>query len=77
MDLLQKEGLKEINSEGEKFDPLCHEALMQGNNKEKDDCVVLEELHKGYLFKGRVLRCAKVKINKLSEGEKSEEGKKG
>lgn len=80
MDLLQKEGLKEIKAEGERFDPLFHEALMHGKDEEKKEGTVLEELHKGYLFRDRVLRCAKVKINKLcekEEGEKSEEGKKG
>ena len=61
--LLQSKGLEEIKAEGEKFDPEYHECLLKGNCQEKEDNTVLEELQKGYLFKGKVIRPAKVKIN--------------
>ena len=70
--LLQEKGLQEIKAVGKKFDPQFHECLMQENQVEKEDGVVLEELQKGYLFKGKVLRPAKVKINRIEKAEKKE-----
>ena len=62
--IMQKHGLKEIKSTGEKFNPEFHEAVLQEKNPEKQEDEILEELQKGYLLKGRLLRAAKVKINK-------------
>jgi molecular chaperone GrpE len=64
MQVLEKHGLKEIKSVGEKFNPQVHECLMQECIKEKENEIVLEEFQKGYLLNGKVLRAAKVKINK-------------
>ena len=63
-DILEKQGLRQISSVGEKFDPTKHEALLQEEGEEKD--IVLEELQKGYLIHDRVIRPARVKISKLS-----------
>ena len=62
-ELLEKEGLKPINAENNKFDPYLHEALIQ-EESDKEENTVIEELQKGYLFKGNVLRHSKVKIAK-------------
>lgn len=62
-DVLEREGLKPIKSKGEKFDPNKHEALMKRSDPEIDDEVVVSELEKGYLFKEKVIRPAKVEIN--------------
>lgn len=61
---LAKEGLEEINPVGEQFDPLWHEAVMQEASDKHDDNTILEVLQKGYLFKGKVLRPARVKVSK-------------
>ena len=63
-DILEKQGLRQISSVGEQFDPTKHEALLQEEGEEKD--IVLEELQKGYLIHDRVIRPARVKISKLS-----------
>jgi molecular chaperone GrpE len=63
-DTLAKEGLKEINPEGEEFDPLKHEAMMQVESQEHKENMVVEVLEKGYELKGRVIRPAKVKVAK-------------
>lgn len=63
-DMLEKEGLKEIQALGKKFDPNCQEAMMNQNNPDKDDEEVLMVFEKGYMFKDKVLRCAKVAVNK-------------
>lgn len=62
-DVLEKEGLKEIGAKGQKFDPHIHEAMCKRSVEDQDDEVVLAEFEKGYMFKERVLRTAKVEIN--------------
>jgi len=63
-EVLKNNGLEEIKSVGETFDPNCHEALMQREEEGKDAGVVLEEVQKGYRLNGRVVRAAKVIISK-------------
>ncbi|MEW6712836.1 MAG: nucleotide exchange factor GrpE [Candidatus Riflebacteria bacterium] len=62
-DTLEKEGLKPILAKGQRFDPNFHEAMCKRTIEEVDDEVVLNEFEKGYTFKERVLRTAKVEIN--------------
>lgn len=64
-DVLEKEGLKSIIALGSKFDPNFHEALSKRNEPETEDEIVLDVYEKGYTFKDRVLRSAKVVINQL------------
>jgi molecular chaperone GrpE len=64
LSIMQKHGLREIKSTGEKFDPTLHEAMFKENNSEKEDGIILEELQKGFVLKGKLLRPAKIKINK-------------
>ncbi len=72
--MLQCHGLHEIKAVGEQFDPMLHEAMMQGSDAGRQDGTVLEEFQKGYMLGGRVLRHAKVKVNKRS-GKREEEAK--
>ena len=65
METLKKFGVEEIETVGKVFDPSCHEALMVVNNIEKPDDTVVECLLKGYTLKGKVIRAAKVIVNKL------------
>ena len=63
-EVLKNNGLEEIKSVGESFDPNCHEALMQREEEGKDAGIILEEVQKGYRLNGRVVRAAKVIISK-------------
>lgn len=63
--ILKVHGLQEIECRGKKFDPMKGDCVMQATVKGKADNVVLEELQKGYTLNGKVLRHAKVKVNKL------------
>ena len=65
-EMLKNHGVKPIEAEGKIFDPNFHEALMQVENKELPEHTIIEELQKGYLIHGRVLRTAKVKVSKQS-----------
>ena len=61
---LKNNGLEEIKSVDEPFDPNFHEALMQREEEGKEGGLVLEEVQKGYRLNGRVIRAAKVIISK-------------
>ncbi len=65
MSLLNANGLKRIDTDGKKFDPYAHEALMR-EPSDKEDGTILEELQPGYALKNCILRYAKVKIAKNS-----------
>lgn len=64
--LLEKFGLKEINDKGVQFNPSIHESLGFDSVEELEDNSVAKIVQKGYLFKDRLLRPAKVLINKKS-----------
>lgn len=64
---LKKEGLEEIKTIGEKFNPYEHEALMQVVNNEKEEGTILQEVQKGYILRGKVIRAAKVIVSKKGD----------
>jgi molecular chaperone GrpE len=68
MKVLDEQGVKKIESLGQPFDVNFHEALMQ---RKADDNVaphtVLDELEKGYMYKDRVIRHAKVVVSEDQE----------
>jgi len=68
-ELLHKMGVRPMQSKGKKFDAGLHDCLLVESNPKQPDGIVLEELHKGFLLNGNVLRHAKVKVNKLVADE--------
>ena len=66
-EFLKSHGVMPIESAGEKFNPIEHEALEKEEvEEEARDNIVLEELQKGWRLYDRVLRAAKVKVGVLS-----------
>ncbi len=61
--ILTRMGLEAIGAEGQSFDPQIHEAIMVDADFQGQEEIVTEELQKGYLFKERLLRPAKVKVS--------------
>ncbi len=61
LETLQKQGLEAMVVEGQVFDPLMHEAVLHEPG-DGGESVVTESLRTGYLWKGRVLRPAMVKV---------------
>lgn len=59
---LQKMGLKTIETQGQKFDPNLHEAVMQTPNNDVEDHTILQELQKGYMLDDRIIRAALVNV---------------
>lgn len=67
---LEAQGLSEIKSLGEPFDPNLHEAVMQGKGEEN---IVVGEIQKGYKLHDRVIRPSIVAVGNGEEEEKKEE----
>jgi molecular chaperone GrpE len=61
-EVLKQDGLEKIKTIGTEFDPRYHEALLSEYSGEEKKDTVLEEIQAGYLYKGRLLRPAKVKV---------------
>ncbi len=65
LDTLKKHGLEPIEcSEGEEFDPNWHEALAEEERNDLESGRVCQIVQKGYRYKDRVLRPAKVMVSK-------------
>jgi len=65
-EMLKEQGIKPIEAVGKIFDPNYHEALMQVENNELPEHTVVEELQRGYLLNGKVVRTTKAKVTKKS-----------
>ncbi len=62
--VLERYGVKSIDSVGKPFDPAFHEAMMQEINEELTENTVLKEFQKGYTLHERLLRPAMVIVSK-------------
>ncbi len=63
--ILDDKGVSVIETKGVEFDPDFHEAVMVEGDSKQDNNTVLEEFEKGYKHNDRVLRHAKVKVNRI------------
>ena len=73
MELMTREGLEEIRTVGERFDPHIHEAVETRSVEGLEEGIVLEELRKGYRFRGFLLRPALVRVSANAEGARAGE----
>jgi molecular chaperone GrpE len=64
LNFLKEQGVEEIKSVGERFDPNFHEVVGEVEAKDKEPGTIVEEIQKGYKINGRLLRPAKVKVAK-------------
>jgi molecular chaperone GrpE len=60
--LLMAEGVEPIGALGAPFDPYRHEAVAEVETTEEPDGCVIEEIRRGYTYKGKVLRASMVKV---------------
>ncbi len=63
IDVLKGEGLKQVETDGQKFDPNYHHGVALDSNPDKEDQEITETLQKGYQYKDKVIRPAMVKVN--------------
>lgn len=71
MKVLNNEGLREMHSEDEVFDPYKHEAIKY-EQSELEQGKIISTLKKGYVFHERILRHAKVIVSKGKDESKNE-----
>jgi molecular chaperone GrpE len=61
-DVLNKHGVEQVAAAGRRFDPARHEAMAQVQSDVHEPNTVIEEHHKGYMLKDRLLRPALVTV---------------
>ena len=57
--------VEKIETIGQKYDHNLHEVVAVMKDESKDDDIILDEFQAGYKFNGKVIRYAKVIVNKL------------
>jgi molecular chaperone GrpE len=70
--ILEAEGLTLMETEGQSFDPLLHEAVTYEESEEHEEGQIIGEVQRGYKLGDRVLRPALVRVAKgkpVSEAE--------
>ena len=64
---LEKHGVQKVECDDKDFDPNVHEAMFQVDSDVHDDNKIVEELERGYILNGRLLRPAKVSVCKRAK----------
>jgi len=77
LDALAKHGVTQISAVGQPFDPTMHEAMAQVESQTHQPNSVVDELHKGYTLRDRLLRPALVSVAKapITQEKKNDESK--
>jgi|TARA_E500000331_G_C17061279_1_gene628343 molecular chaperone GrpE len=73
--ILSKNGITPLDSIGKKLDPNLHQAMMEIDDDQKEPGTIIQEIQKGFMMKGRLLRPSLVGVSKKTEkkDKKSEE----
>ena len=61
-DVLGREGLLPVASDGQAFDPNVHEAVMGQPSEEHEEGTILQTFERGYVLNGKLIRPAKVVV---------------
>jgi len=75
-DILERNGLEEIQSHGTQFNPDKHEAVIQVETDKHPEDTVIEEVRTGYRLHGKVIRPSLVKVSKKVSKNKIKNRKK-
>lgn len=62
LDTLKKGGLETIETVGKPFDPHVHQAVERVPTEDVEDHTILAEFQRGFMYKGKLLRPAMVKV---------------
>ena len=71
-DTLKNEGLETIEALGKTYDPTKHEAVANVPDDTKPEGTVIEEIRKGFIFRGKVIRPSMVKVAVSSKHDSTE-----
>ncbi len=61
-EILERHGVEVVKSVGTHFDPHFHEAVAVVEKADQDDGMIVDEIQKGYLLNGRLIRPSRVRI---------------
>jgi len=75
--ILESEGLKPIEALGRPFNPDLHEAVMRVEDPDRPEGVVVEEVRRGYMLRGKVIRPSMVKVSVNPRREEKEGARDG
>ncbi len=64
---LDRVGVKAVDALGKEFDPQIHEAVGQSSDTNFAENAVTAELQRGFVLHGRLLRAARVIVNKVTQ----------
>lgn len=64
LDVLAKRGVTPIDTEGQDFDPHLHQAVAHDASAEHREGQIIDELRRGYVMGGRLLRPSMVRVAK-------------
>ena len=71
--ILDSEGVKPIETDGQMFDPIYHEAVTYEEAKDYEEGQIVGEVQRGYMLGERVLRPALVRVAKASNTAENKE----
>ncbi|PYT06864.1 MAG: nucleotide exchange factor GrpE [Acidobacteria bacterium] len=75
LSVLRERGVERLEVAGERFDPEKAEAVRTVEVKDETrDGIVLEEIQPGYLYKGHLLRPARVAVGRLTSPPRARQG---
>lgn len=64
LDVLAKRGVTPIDTAGQSFDPHFHQAVAHEPSPDHDEGQIIDELRRGYVMRGRLLRPSMVRVAK-------------
>ena len=68
--IFKKNGIEAIECVNKKFDPNFHQAMLELEDNTKEAGTIVQEIQKGYMMKGRLLRPSLVGVAKKIEEKK-------
>lgn len=75
--VLEKHGLKRMQTKGHRFDPHLHHAIERVQTSEYEDGMVMDEMQPGYFLHERILRPALVRVAVHEPGRMQESRETG
>ena len=74
--VFKKNNIEEIEAVNKKLDPNLHQAMMEVEDQNKEPGTIIQEIQKGYIMKGRLLRPSLVAVSKKPEKNEEKSEKK-
>ena len=76
LSIFKKNHIDEISALGEKMYPNKHQAMLEIEDVEKEQGIIVQEIQKGFTFKGRLLRPSLVGVSKKPQKNEEKQQKK-